>query len=201
MIMSVGYYFFFRKLPVLWRDVNKESFTGLIIIYYISKLLSQNWQWKFAQKPDLNFSGCEPTQESYRMTWRCLEMGQFSQLDAVVWRIHQAEPVLSVVQQTLKVSQSDQYKFRFLAYYRVRTGRSFCRLRGESLARVGERQGVKLRDSETPVGESQHDLDVQCWGAKMKLKTVFISLLACSVKIVSCDESLEESLGAESKFR
>ena len=35
----------------------------------------------------------------------------------------------------------------------------------------------------------------------MKLKTVFISLLACSVKIVSCDESLEESLGAESKFR
>jgi len=34
----------------------------------------------------------------------------------------------------------------------------------------------------------------------MKLKTVFISLLACSVKIVSCDESLEESLGAESKF-
>ena len=25
MIMSVGYYFFFRKLPVLWRDVNKES--------------------------------------------------------------------------------------------------------------------------------------------------------------------------------
>ena len=42
MIMSVGYYFFFRKLPVLWRDVNKESFTGLIIIYYISKLLSQN---------------------------------------------------------------------------------------------------------------------------------------------------------------
>ena len=35
----------------------------------------------------------------------------------------------------------------------------------------------------------------------MKLKTVFISLLACSVKIVSCDESLEESLGAESKLR
>ena len=41
--------------------------------------------------------------------------------------------------------------------------------------------------------------NLHCWGAKMKLKTVSILLAACYVKINSCENSLEEYLGPDSK--
>ena len=72
---------------------------------------------------------------------------------------------------------------------------------------AGEKPGGGNSDTQQPRSSSEegllwsrvHTVSLHCWGAKMKLKTVSILLAACYVKINSCENSLEEYLGPDSK--